>query len=651
MRIHGIHLRGLSAPAGDHPLGLDPGYTVVCLPDAAEARRFLELIEALLYPSSDDVASRDTRGRAVLSLALRSDAYVIAADFARGRISLGRQDAKDGGYQALSSDPREIEDYGLAVGLPQPGDFRRLHVCGLGAARGDDLLPARRPAPEPVPQPAPARAAARSGTAEREDRGRERARLLAEHEQQVLALAHERAKREGALERALAAARAGRVRSEERIHELRSLEAELAQLERQHKSTLVELEKNAALGDVVEDFDARVAHFRALMGSRDSERAAIDETRAEVLAERARLRSAPRRQLAPIALGLTLGVAGAAAGAVGYPVGYGLAALGLLALLGALALARAARSQLARSEALLAALRVRERGSERRFETEGAQVRGLLVSLGLDSIDALAAAATRYGELAEKAELEKRRLAELVLRYPSGAREELAALERDRGQSDAIAAVRAARDALLALPAEIALPALPPEPAPAPPELELAPAEAKPDEDDTDTPREPLPEPAPAPAPAAQAELSPSLWVEAAARVVGRSDTDVRARLAPALSVYLRALTAGTFTSARRVDDGDWVLRGAARDEQPFRALPDREQALVCLAFQLALHEALASERRVPLFVGPELPVRGDAEARAFGRALKRLSAVVQVVQACGGDGPFGEHAAKSLSL
>jgi hypothetical protein len=97
MRIHGIHLRGLSAPAGDHPLGLDPGYTVVRFPDASLARRFIELIQALLYPSTESIVRHDSRGRAVLSLALRSDAYVIAADFARQRISLARQEARDGG--------------------------------------------------------------------------------------------------------------------------------------------------------------------------------------------------------------------------------------------------------------------------------------------------------------------------------------------------------------------------------------------------------------------------------------------------------------------------------------------------------------------------------------------------------------------------
>ena len=649
MRIHGIHLRGLSAPAGDHPLGLDPGYTVVRLADAQSARRLVELMQALLYPASDAVASRDARGRAVLSLALRSDAYVIAADFARQRISLGRQDAKDGGYQALSSDPREIEDYALAVGLPPPDDFRRLQTCGLSAVSGDELLPMRRESRSAARAAAlrPLTPAKPSPDAAALKRVAERARILADHEEKALALAQERAKREGALERALAAARSGRVRSEGRLAELRNTDAEFTQLQRDHEATLGELEKHAALAEVVDDFDARLTHFRALAASRDTERQAIDETRAEVLAERARLRAAPRRQIVPIGLGLALGVAGAAAGAVGVPLGYGLAALGLLALLGAMVMARAAQSQLARAEALLAALRVRERGSERRFETEGSQIRGLLISLGMDSVESLAAAVARYGELLARSQQETRRLAELGERHGSSAREELAQLERERGQGEAVQAVRAARDALLALPAEIPMPDLPPllpiEPAPPEPEPPLeshAPPEAE-----EETPREPLGDLVERPS------SGPAALIEAVSRLLGRSEAEIRARVAPALSVYLRALTGGTFTNARRADDGGWVFRGASREEQPYLALPDRERVLVCLALQLALLEALSGERRVPLLVGPELPLRGEAELRAFARALKRLSAVIQVVQACTDDAPYAEHAAKCLAL
>jgi hypothetical protein len=142
----------------------------------------------------------------------------------------------------------------------------------------------------------------------------------------------------------------------------------------------------------------------------------------------------------------------------------------------------------------------------------------------------------------------------------------------------------------------------------------------------------------------------PGTLLAASAHVLGRSEAEVRARLGPVLPVYVRALTAGAFTNAR-ASGSDWVLRGAARDEQPFAALPDRERELVMLAVQLALLEALASDRRVPLLVGPDLPARGDGEKRALARALRRLSSVVQVVQLAGDDGPWSEHATKTVTV
>jgi hypothetical protein len=291
---------------------------------------------------------------------------------------------------------------------------------------------------------------------------------------------------------------------------------------------------------------------------------------------------------------------------------------------------------------------VRERGSERRFETEGAQIRGLLISLGMDSVEALCAAVKRHAELLERAEVEKRRLAELAQRHPTAARDELAALERERGQGEAVAAVRAARDALLALPAEIPMPELPPaaptSDSPGPGAADTAVALEEKEEPEEETPRE-------AQAAVDERGTGPGALIEATARLLGRSEAEIRARVAPALPVYLRALTSGSFTNARRADDGAWVFRGAARDEQYFGALPERERALVCLALQLALLESLAGERRVPFLVGPDLPIRSDAEARALARALKRLSAVVQVVQAHADERPFAEHAAKSLAL
>ncbi|MEX2206947.1 MAG: hypothetical protein WEF50_12030 [Myxococcota bacterium] len=641
MRIHGIQLRGLTAPTGDHQLALDPGYTVVRCAEPATARSVLQLVRALLHPESARATAGDSRGRALLTLALRADGCLVAADFARGRVSLGRLDAKGGGNKALSSDAHEIEEYLLAIGLPAANEFERLHVFGAKPAHGarasaQPIAPVSPPRPRSAP-------VARNPQDETARVQAERAKLVAEHEARSRALGaeHERLTRE--LETALALAASQRERDQARIAELRSLDAEHARLEQEHKTTQAELEKNTALAETVEDFDTRLAVFRTLAAEHDEERAIVEDKRLDLLADRARLREVPRRQRVPILLGLALGAAGAAVGAVGYPAGYGLAAVGVLALLAALLATRIARAKLTRIETLLAVLRVRERTAERRFASEGAQVRGLMLALGVDSLDALKVAAQGFAELVDKAAAQKRHLAELAERHPPEARAELRLLEQAGGDVEANPAVRAARDALLACPTAVVMPELPAvvSSVPAPAEQFL--------QTDADTAVDLLEKPEEEPEPAA-VELGPELLVEATGRVLGRSEAEVRARLAPVLPVYLRALSTGIFTNAR-ADSGGWLLRGAAREEQPFAELPDRERELVRLAVQLALLEALAGDRRVPLLVGPDLPARGEAEQRALARAFKRLASVVQVVQFATASAPWAEHAGKSFEL
>jgi hypothetical protein len=646
MRIHGIQLRGLTAPAGDHQLGLDPGYTVLRLSDPDSARRFVALTRALLHPESERAAQIDARGRAVLTLALRSDACLIAADFARGRVSLGRHEVRGDGYKALSSDAHEIEEYLLAIGVPPAEDFDKLHVFGAGpttplGGNGDALLPARR-----TPLPIPPVVRVPDARAERQARAaEEHARRMAEHAAQVLELSRERERREQALEQALQAAATERARGDAQMRELRMLEDELAGLERTYEVTRAELEKSAPLADAIDDFDGRLTHFRQLAGERDEERAVIEDQRLDLLAERARLRHAPRRQLLPIGLGLALGAAGAGAGMVGYAIGYALAGAGILALLIALASTRLTRMRLGRVETLLATLRVRERTSERRFETEGAQIRTIMLALGVESLDALAVAGHAYANLLERGEAEKRRIAEFALRYPPEAREEFGRLEQLRRDGEVSEAVKAARAALLELPDEV--PPLPEVPEAT--ELDEAdtgtvpPLEAETAVDLDEKPDEEVE--------TVDTASGPETLVASAARVLGRSESEVRARLGPVLPIYLRAISAGTFTNARAVDGGSWVLRGAGREEVAFAALPDQERALVRLAVQLSLLEALASDRRVPLIIGPDLPARGETQQRALARAFKRLASVVQVIQVVTASEPWAEHAGKTLEI
>ena len=509
MRIHGIQLRGLSAPTGDHQLGLDPGYTVLRISDPEAARSALRVARALLHPESARAAGADTQGRALLTLSLRADGCLVAADFARGRVSLGRLDAKGAGQSALSGDAREIEEYLLAVGLPPSDEFDRLHVFGLAPeSRGRASSTPIAPVIPPKPRSAPVVRTPPDDTARVQE---ERARRVAEVEARARALGAERERLTRELEAALAAAGVERERELARIRELRALEDDFERQELVHRATQAELEKNAALAEGVEDFDARLAQFRALALEQDEERAVVEDKRVELLADRTRLRAAPRRQRVPIVLGLALGAAGAAAGAVGYPAGYGLAGAGILTLLVALAATRIARAKLARIETLLAVLRVRERTSERRFASEGAAVRGLMLALGVDSLDALKTAAQGFTDLVERAAAEKRRLAELAERHPAGAREELARLEQTGGDLESRPAVRAAREALAACPTAVVLPEIPPAPAP----IELAEDDTPPEADTAvEFPEKPDEEPEPA-APSPGLEV----LVEATARV------------------------------------------------------------------------------------------------------------------------------------
>lgn len=640
MRIHGIQLRGLTAPTGDHQLGLDPGYTVLRIQDPGAARSVLGLVRALLHPESARAAQCDRQGRALLTLALRADGCLVAADFARGRVSLGRLEAKGGSHKALSSDAHEIEEYLLAVGFPPSDEFERLHVFGAKPVRGARARSAPiAPVSPPLPRSAPVVPSPQEDAARRQAA---REQLVAEHEARSRALGAERERLERELDSALAAAAGQRERDLARIAELRAVEDEFAKLEQAHGATQAELEKNTALAESVEDFDARLAVFRALSAEHDEERAVVEDKRLDLLADRARLREVPRRQRVPILLGLALGAAGAAVGAVGYRAGYGLAAVGILALLAALLATRIARAKLTRIETLLAVLRVRERTSERRFASEGAPVRGVMLALGVDSLDALKSAAQGFAELVERAATQKSRLAVLAERHPAEAREEFRRLEQARTDVEASPAVRAAREALLACPTAVVLPELPVA-RPSAPAEEFMPTEA-------DTAVDLVEKPDEEPEPFAD-EIGPELLVEATARVLGRSEAEVRARLGPVLPVYLRALSTGVFTNARATDGGGWLLRGAAREEQPFAELPDRERELVRLAVQLALLEALAGDRRVPLLIGPDLPARGEAEQRALARAFKRLASVVQVVQFATASAPWAEHAGKSFEL
>jgi hypothetical protein len=603
MRIHGIHVQGLKAPAGRHRLRFDPGYNSVFAPDEQAAAGLAALFCAFLYPRTDlgnleiwrDPGAGEP-ARAGFSLSFGPEVFRLIVDLEKQRLVLGRYDAASKGYERVSTDPDEIEACLRGAGLPGREEFVTLQLC-----RGSALAAE----PEPV-QPV--------DTGEcpgEQDPGREQARLLQE------------------LERAQSA-RHTRDELEQRLAELRQARERLAPLERDYLGLLAELEQRAALGEGVDALDSRLERLKELEVEISRERSRIEQSRRELLDERTALRRIPPRQVLPLWIGVALSVLGTLAGLAGHTLFYLFGLLGAATAVGALFVSRNARRRMGTVEACLAALRVRQRAVERDFESESAPVRELMQGLGVSTLDELARQATEYrGLLARAKELEQD-LTEVRKVFPEKADEELRHLEETLGTLADAPDPDEIRGALAALADS--------EPA------TLADAGQGPD-GVCDS------EPAPRVPPSADTS-GPDEMTRAAALATGRTDAEIQERLGPTLPVYLPALSMGSFTKAHRSVLDGWLLSGESPGEVVcYEELPAPQQFAVHLAFRLAILEAIAPDLSVPLLVGPWLSLDVEEQKLALARALRRLGAAVQVIQIGVGEGAWCEHANRSLVL
>ncbi len=140
--------------------------------------------------------------------------------------------------------------------------------------------------------------------------------------------------------------------------------------------------------------------------------------------------------------------------------------------------------------------------------------------------------------------------------------------------------------------------------------------------------------------------------IHAAALASGRTTDEIKGRLASSLPVYLRALSLGTFTQARRSDLDGWLLRIESSEEViKISELNDAQRFSVELAFQLALLETIAPDLSVPVIVSPTLPLHDEEEKLALARGLHRLGCAVQVIQVAVGGGAWMEQAQRTTVL
>ena len=594
MRIHGIHVQGLRAPTGQHRLRLDPGYNVLLTRDEQGGAGLAALLCAFLYPRTDlgnlelwrDPAA-GLPSRAGLAFASEPDVFRLIMDLDKQRLVLGRHDPASNEYQRVSTDLGEIEACLRAAGLPTRDEFMTLQLCqGLAA-----------PEPEPTPRPELPPSPARLPHA---DLAAERVRL-----QQELSQAKS-AQRE-------------RAAAERRVGELRQLRDRLAVLEREHQGLTSEVQRRAESGSEIEELNGQLKGWRDEEAQLGRERANMEHSRRELLDERTALRRIPARQALPLWIGLILAVLGSLAGFAGHPLFYVFGPLGAATVLGALFISRNARRRMGTIEARLAALRVRERGLERNFELHSVPLRELMESAGVGTLEELAQRSSDYQDLVGRANEVERELTETLNALPK--------VEQELRQFEA----------LLAAPVDLPDPAEIRENLAQLSKLEVALPAAD------VVPRQAL-------APRVRGRPNAlDRMVRAAALASGRSEAEVFTRLTSIVPVYLRALSLGQFTQVERREFDGWLLRTQAAGETVrYQDLPDAQRFSVELGFRLSLLEIMAPALRVPLVLGPTLPVEQGEARVAMARALHRLSNAVQVIHIAVGGGPWLEHASCS---
>ncbi|MEE8558181.1 MAG: hypothetical protein V3T14_09885 [Myxococcota bacterium] len=538
MRIHALHVQGLDAPREALNIPIHPGYTLLMGPGPS-LLALRELMLALLYPEEALGAlsarrhSEAERCRAVLTLQLGADVYRVGADLDWKRLVLARFDSKADRFNRVAIEPEEASQKLRELGRP---DRPITEALGFLTPSG---APSRAPG---LLRPAEA------GSSPPE------VSTADPIEPPTLAV----------------------------LPTPRSDGSPLrVELEREKAEVEGEIEQYGAIAESEEDLDLLIQRYRALREDCENDLTILDRTRDELLEERGRRERVPGTQVPWIWLGMTLGASGASAGYYFDP------AIGLIGLLGigvsatAFTIARRAQRWVGRIDARIAALRVRERAVEQRFEESAGPVRRAVVALKLDSVDELERAVTRMRELSGR----------------------LAEVER-------------------ALTAPSPQPVRPPEPIPVMPTAAPAPRRLW-------TGRH-LPD-----------DGLADLFL-AAASFSGRDLDELRTEVRACLPLYLRALTGGQLRDLVPIGGDLW---GAVREEGaavPTDALTDGEGVQVRVALHLALLERLAPTGRLPLLVSP---TESTGEFSGLARALSRLARSIQVIQLAESESPWASFA------
>ncbi len=633
MRIHGVQAQGLRIPSGgtdtqEHecldgescsrlPMGslridLGPGYEVVTA--AGQAGVLTDLLLAGLYPQLElsrllveHPVGAAAPARAVMGVSLGADAFQIVMDLRLAQLALMRTLPETKRAIPVAKGAQAVHDELFKRGLPSHGDFELLHCIGT-------LPPAlRHAATEPeqasraaLNTPLPHLSASGSDDALpagpiREAREPTSLELASEDDPEL---------------------------DLERVKQLQDARDQLGRVEAQLARAMDELEARPLVASIENGFEGKLAAYRSQVRLRDTALSEVERARRMLLDQRVRLRSVPGNERGGMALGVGLIVASAVAAQMVGPVLYSLSAGGVVMVALFAGLSRVARARLGRLEARLSGLRVRERTAQQRFEREAQPVLQLQQTLAVDSVEALQRAVADFRGWRERATRLRAELDEAQRAF--GVREERELAQLEGLLRDLMSSTR------------------PPQPAPSGRGTSATDgsesSEARPaGEAEGERSPEAM---AAVPAAVPPCPDDPDRLVHAAQTESGLAASEIRARMAPGLQIYLRALSEGRLTDARRGVDRKWQVHRA--DPAGFVSLSELDLAdipCVSIAFRLAILEGLASSIRTPLIVGPHLELDSASARLALGRALGRLGGVLQVIHIASAAREWEAHA------
>jgi hypothetical protein len=134
----------------------------------------------------------------------------------------------------------------------------------------------------------------------------------------------------------------------------------------------------------------------------------------------------------------------------------------------------------------------------------------------------------------------------------------------------------------------------------------------------------------------------PKLYLDRAAELLNLGPDEVFQQIGQRLSAYLTALTDQRVASARRDDNGLFMLAAADGRTGPYTSLPPPLRDLVHVALRLTLLERVAAHKKMPVVVDDTFATLDAQKQKLVAKMLKGISTQTQVIHRVEAPPPAG---------